>query len=458
MTEGGGAAGGGTDWLAETWTVLHPQLRDLLSARLEGRTLADIGRERRMTGERARQLIVKAHGRLLEAGDLHDGNWRARLRSSAVSPAVSRADIAGVLRVADHVAVDVFAQGAGLRNPRTWAGSTRHWWAVDATTLESVLRKVLREAPFRDERLDPVAAAAGVPLGVPIREILGHGGSPVIRADDGSWLRRRARGRDAAYLWLLERGEPSRADDLRAGIDTGSVASINEALRRDTRFVRLRPEGTWALTEWTHLKVTPYSNAVEAVVAVVTEEGPMTRQALFTRVAERYPVSAWRLRQCLLSSMIGTTREGLVDLVSRGATPIEESEPDRPENMAVDPEGKVYGVRLVVDKDVTRGSGVLVHSWLTWNLGLRQAPMSRVFATGGVLGPITVKRGTTGAQMSSLRRHVLEQGMALGCHCVVLFRVDDHTARVEHTCAADCPARGVADGERPSVSGVTPVA
>jgi hypothetical protein len=219
-----------------------------------------------------------------------------------------------------------------------------------------------------------------------------------------------------------------------------TAAAVREALRRDDRFRQIRPEGTWALAEWTHLRASSYASAVEAMVAVVTESGPLSPARLFARVTELYPVTPWRLKQCLLSDQLGETPEGLVDLVSRGARPFEEEEPARPDTMAV--EGEVLGVRIPVNRDILRGSGVSVHTWLTWRLGLRQAPMSRTFSTPGDHSPVVVRRGTSSAQLSSLRRHALELEVVDGCVLAVLLRLDNDTARVGHGCTPDtCPAR-----------------
>jgi hypothetical protein len=152
-------------------------------------------------------------------------------------------------------------------------------------------------------------------------------------------------------------------------------------------------------------------------------------------------VTLWRLHQCLLDDRVGITEDGLIELVARGATPIEESEPARPARMAVDPAGNVFGVRLTVDKDILRGSGVVVSSWLTWQLGMRQAPMVRTFSIAGHPTPIVLKRATSAAQISSLRVLVKENGMVGGCEFVLFLRTDDSTARIEHACTQHiCPA------------------
>lgn len=168
----------------------------------------------------------------------------------------------------------------------------------------------------------------------------------------------------------------------------------------------------------------------------------MSKDHLFARVAERYPVTAWRLQQCLSSDRIGVTPEGFVDLIARGAEPMEEPEPTQPKTMAVDPAGNVLGIRLTVDNDVLRGSGIVVNTWLTWTLGLHRAPMSKTFTIVGSDDVLTVRRGTSGAQISSLRQHVQALGTVYSCQLAVLLRVDDSTAQIMHVCPnGACPAR-----------------
>ena len=147
-------------------------------------------------------------------------------------------------------------------------------------------------------------------------------------------------------------------------------------MRRDPRFAQRRPEGTWVLSEWkTNTIIRYYANAVDAVVEVLEELGPLTLDQLSSETIQRYPVSAWRITQCLSSNQIGLTQDGRYDLTERGAIPIEESEPRKPDNIAES--GSVVGVRLPVTHDVMRGSGIGVNRWLTWRLGLRHAPSKR---------------------------------------------------------------------------------
>ncbi|MFJ6065421.1 sigma factor-like helix-turn-helix DNA-binding protein [Streptomyces tendae] len=429
------------DWLQAAFGALPARSRRMIEDRADGRTLRSIGEEHEVSRERVRQMLVKAQKHLCAVADAFVDDWHDRLITLTECSAVPQPEVAAALGVRDQVGVGPLLEAVGAEHPLTWAGRLHGWWTRSPGALEVLLRRGMEEAPLRGEDVAVTFAAAGVPDEVPLLDLLGHPDSPLVSGFGGTWLRRRARGRDAAYLFLLARGEPCRAEELLAPTGIKRKPAVAEALRRDERFVQLRLEGKWALAEWPHLNVTPYPNAVEAFVAVLTELGPLPKDALFVKVGERYPVTLWRLHQCLLDDRVGITEDGQIELVARGATPIEESEPTRPARMAVDPAGNVFGVRLTVDKDVLRGSGVVVSSWLTWQLGMRQAPMVRTFSIPGQPTPIVLKRATSAAQISSLRVLVQEHGMVGGCEFVLFLRTDDSTARIEHACTQHvCPA------------------
>ncbi|WP_371797796.1 sigma factor-like helix-turn-helix DNA-binding protein [Streptomyces albidoflavus] len=441
MAERGSAMARDDDWLQSAFAALPARSRRMIEDRADGKTLRSIGEEHEVSRERVRQMLVKAQKHLCAVADAFVDDWQDRLTTLTDCSAVPQSEVAAALGVRDQVGVGPLVEAVGAEHPLTWAGRLRGWWTRSPGALEVLLRRGMEEAPLRGEDVTVTFAAAGVPDEVPLLDLLGHPDSPLVSGFGGTWLRRRARGRDAAYLFLLASGEPCRAEELLAPTGIKRKPAVAEALRRDERFVQLRLEGKWALAEWPHLNVTPYPNAVEAFVAVLTELGPLPKDALFVKVGERYPVTLWRLHQCLLDDRVGITEDGQIELVARGATPIEESEPARPARMAVDPAGNVFGVRLTVDKDVLRGSGVVVSSWLTWQLGLRQAPMVRTFSVAGHPTPIVLKRATSAAQISSLRVLVQEHGMVGGCEFVLFLRTDDSTARIEHACTQHvCPA------------------
>jgi len=275
-----------------------------------------------------------------------------------------------------------------------------------------------------------------IPDTVPVELIMADDSSPLTKAATGAWVRRRAKGRDTAFLWLAEQGEPRPATEI-AEVTGSNPRAIAESFRRDKRFRQVRPEGTWALTDWPLPGVSQHTNALDVLVEVLSELGPMSRRALFTEVQRRYPVSYARMQQCLISDKIGVIQEDLFDLVERGARSIEETEPRCPSTVAVD--GQALGFRLPVTRDLKRGSGIIISPWITWYLGLRLAPMSKTFSSDQY-GEVTIRRGTSGAQISSLRGPAKAMGLALGCELAVVLNLDDSSVIIKHACASTgCP-------------------
>ncbi|MFH8991608.1 sigma factor-like helix-turn-helix DNA-binding protein [Streptomyces sp. NPDC017940] len=430
-------------WDSEVWSLLNERERDILARRHSGQSLSTIGAVHRVTRERARQILLKADQECAQLADMFGGSWRERVHGRLKSrPAVPDAELAdeigdfrgGVLRSS-------LLRAMGLTHPSSWAGELVELWTSNKEALGELIQKLLAQAPYHPGELEELALALGIPGGSPLEQILTHSRSPLVRSQDGAWLRRNARHRDAAYLWLSKQGEPRRVEDIRGAIRAKSDAAVREGLRRDERFILLRAERVWALVEWPLPQGSHHANALDAVIEVVTEHGPITRKALFAEVTQRYPVSPARLSQCLISSQLGRTPEDLIDLSERGAKPMEEKEPRRPGNMAVDPSGHVIGVRLSVDKEILRGSGLIVHSWLTWRLGLRLAPMTKTFTFDDGVGELRVSRNTSAAQLSSMRQRVLSLGMGFGCHFVTLLRLDASTVSIRHVCEEwACPA------------------
>ncbi|WP_424922528.1 RNA polymerase subunit sigma-70 [Streptomyces sp. wa53] len=434
---------------------LDDRERDMLTRRHAGEPLEPIGRSHGVSRERARQVMVVAEERVLSMADLLGGEWREEIAARCSSQGfVSEGSLAdewkdepsGVMR-------SILLRGIGFHECRTWAGTVAGLWASNEAALEPYMRELIARAPFRNGELRELASAQGIPDSVLLESILTHPRSPLTRGPAGAWVRRRAKGRDAAYLWLSDEGEPRRADTISVAIGGKGERAVAEALRRDDRFRLLRPEGIWALNEWSLPQAGSHINALDAMLDVLGEHGPLNRSELFALTARSYPVSAARLQQCLISDRIGMTSDGRIDLVERGAVPMEEKEPQRPSHMVTDGTGQVVGVRLRVDREILRGSGVIVNPWLTWHLGLRLAPMSRNFTMDDDSGVLIIRRNTSAAQLSSIRTQVVAAGMVQGCEVAVVLRLDLSTASIRHACASGSCAR-TTHGEQSTSAGL----
>ncbi|MGW3327077.1 sigma factor-like helix-turn-helix DNA-binding protein [Streptomyces virginiae] len=423
------------DWIVGAWQLLDERSRSMLTLRDDGLTLETIGKTHGITRERARQLIQSGESHLSDSADMAQPGWReAVLELVANTPAVSDTDLGEIIQDPAGVARRTLLRHVGLEEPKTWAGRLRGAWTDSPAALERLLSELLAQAPFHAYELRERAGALGIPHFVPIEDIAAAPRSPVTRGHQGGWIRRSAKHRDAAYLWLTEVGEPLRAESISMEIQSGGARALSEALRRDDRFRQIRPEGTWSLSDWPALQSAGHTNALDAMVAVLRRNGALGKRELFARVAKEYPVSYARLQQCLISDRIGLTIDGSIDLVENNARPMEEREPKKPDSIAAN--DSLMGIRLTVDKNMMRGSGIIVHPWLTWRMGLRLAPTSRVFSLKSGAGDLVARRMTSGAQISSLRPHILSAGMHVGCALIVLFNLNTESAEIQHRCTS----------------------
>lgn len=324
---------------------------------------------------------------------------------------------------------------AGFSPLRLWGWKQSEWWGKSADAAALAAKAIADRAPFEDSELEQYAEAQGFPEAFPKGEAFASPGSPIVSIPLG-WVRRRSKIADAAHLWLRSRTVPATADDISRAIGATSSRALAEVLRHSpARFFQVRPEGTWALTEWKQLNESfTYQDATEAVIAVVRELGPMTETHLVAATLRRYPVTTWRINQCLAHSSLGLTTDGRIDLVERGATPIPCPEPMQPPHIAE--AGIKVAIKLSINHEMLRGSGIGVHTWLTWRFGLHHYPSTMPFS--GTF-PVILRRHSSGASISSLRAAVHALGLSLGCLVVVLLDRESLSASILHGCNDSCP-------------------
>jgi len=436
---------GDYDWLLDSWRQLDDRTAEVLTRRLGAEGLADIGRTYGVTRERIRQLQLDGEEALLSAQQRHAPDLPDQLGSVlGEATAVPDSRLAAVLPTDAVTGRHALLRVLGAARPRAWSGDLHGWWTRHPGAFETRLRELAAMAPLTRVDAFDAAAALGLPEGLPLDKLLADPDSPLNPHATG-WVRRARVTRDAAYLWLRAEGSPRTASDIARAIG-GSERAVRERMRLDDSFAQVRPEGTWALVDWRVAGAdSRYASAVDVVVEVLREQGALTLDQLRLESQRRYPVTAWRIQQCLSSNLIGRTDSGLYDLAERGATPIEDQEPRQPDTIKTSPDGKLIGVSLTVDSDVLRGSGLGVNRWLTWYLGLRTAPSTRVFPYSDGPGELTVRRSISSSQISSLRVPVLALDAVEGCQVAVLINLTSGSASVRHTCPADgCPAVGEA--------------
>lgn len=427
-----------SDWLWLAWTALPQRQRTILGRRTAGDTLEDIGVDLGLSRERVRQLQKKATSDIVVAAATHGRELISRVALIlGDSPATEMDELVAELPSAPPDAQIVLLDILGVHHPRTWDGELAEWWTRVPEELDRRLRAVVELAPMSHSDLIGAFEQLGLRYSVPVTTLLASENSK-LRENNLGWYRPARISRDLAFLYLQLEGAPRTVAQI-AAVAGISEHAIRETMRREQAFAQVRPEGTWALVDW-HLPGSDnrYSNAEEAVVEVVRDRGPISLTELKREVVLRYPVTGWRINQCLSSAMIGLTPAGLYDLAERGATPIEDTEPRRPST--IKDQGQIVGVQLKVNHDLLRGSGIVVNRWLTWRLGLRLVPSLRSFRLSSG-GELTVKRGSSNSQISSLRTAVQPLGLVEGCKIALILNTENDAASIHHVCeSSSCPA------------------
>ncbi|MDR6437041.1 hypothetical protein J2790_002184 [Paenarthrobacter nicotinovorans] len=431
--------GFGGNWLDAAWESLSERNREILTWRARRETLNAIGTEFGLTRERIRQIESQGAKLLVRAQEIFDPNLPIKiLEYLGDQSAVPDDVIAALLGTRAPAAATILLKQLGVQPPVVRSGPLIGYWSANPKALDAQLKALTERFPLSNEEFGQTAHALNIPPAAPLGVIL----EKDYRAEltELGWVRANRGARDRAYLWLRQQGEPRTVLEI-ANVAGASEHATRETMRRDEAFAQVRPEGTWALTDWRVQGADQrYANAVDVLVEVLRDLGPLDYAELRAEIQKRYPVGEWRVAQCLSSNLIGRNAAGLYDLAERGAEPIEDAEPQRPKHIQAS--GNVVGVEVPVTHDVLRGSGIPVNRWLTWYLGLRTAPSTRYFALGNGDDELSVRRMTSNSQLSSLRAQALSLGVAEGCTLVLLLRLDSNTASLRHACTPElCPAR-----------------
>lgn len=426
----------------QAWLRLEARERAVLRQRAEGKQFRVIGAAFDFSRQRAHQMHTAAAEEFIRAVDTEAPAVRERIAELRAAAAVEETAVRS-LAPPDAEWIDVLIDLYGFVGARVWGGPVAGWFTARQDLLSQAFELLISVAPCDERTLEEALLATSLPRAL-VEAGLRLPSCPVMATSFG-WARRARLNRDSALLYLRAEAEPRESRDIAAALGNASqYRAISERLRTDPEFVQLRPEGTWALRDWNLQRDTlRYSDATEAVIDVLRELGPMSLERLRSETQARYPVSGWRVQQCLSRVEIGRTTDGLYDLAERGAMPIEDHEPARPEHVRLSDDGLLLGFSIVVDGELLRGSGLGIHRWVTWQLGLRNAPTARSFrAVEFPDESVTIRRGTSGSSVSSLRVAAGRLGVVIGCTLVVLLRTDVDTGEVHHVCpAGDCPAR-----------------
>jgi hypothetical protein len=422
-------------WAQET--IPEPGL-NVLMARVD-RTLDEIGRDLGVTRERVRQIEQKS-ARMFEAvvsdraPEMREA-WNVALRRSfAVSEAILLLPyIDGSGNVDAQLTLGRALLGRlGAKAPAPFdEWHVTGWWTFVPRRMAQVARELESLLPCTVADLDDALGQfPGFEADALIRFLSGGAAGFRFHPAAGVWVRAKAQDRDAVWLMLQDSGQPRNIDSLAERIGLRR-ASLGEALRRDDRFVQLRPTGLWALSIW-GMEQSPYSTVFEATHDVIDHLGPLTVGAILAEVRRRYPVSDGAILQCLSHRTIGRWPDGRFDLVSRGAPPIARREPERPADLDMSSDGSV-SLHQDVDPDVLRGSGLGISPYVTWALGLRTAPSHRTFNVGRV-GTLRVKYAIQGSTISSLRLFAELLGASPGCRLRITLNPNSDVATIALAC------------------------
>ena len=427
------------DSLGVVWYGLEHRHRTVLELRSAGHTLAHVGDRFGVTRERARQIEQSAEAALRAGVDAQLPHFREEVLAAIGAQAAVSVDVLGrTLRVRSTVALEALLGALEVERPQIWAGELAGWWTRSPGALDLLLRELAAQAPFPSVELRERVVAMGLADSLPVAELLSCEQSPLMysAAGGGGWVRRSSVRTDTAFLWLVGRTELPTSGAIAVALGWPSNRSVRQALGRDHRFLQLRPEGTWVVRGVATREGTwAYRSAVEALEDVLRERGPLSLDVLVEQTMARYPVRKSWIKECLSSGRVGHTREGLYDLVERGAVAVEDGEPRQPESVAEAPDGTI-DVRLRVDPRLLRGDAVRVSRWLTWRLGLRQTPSSQRFDLQGLEGEreVVLHRRAGASALSSLRAAAHSLDVVAGCEIVVQLRPKLGTADIRHSC------------------------
>lgn len=320
------------DWLGDAWWALNDRYRDVLTRRLGGQSLAHIGGVYGVSTARVQQLQGSAQRHLLVAQARHAPDLVDQLAVVVGNyAAVPDGAVAALIPTGAGPARHALLRAHGLTLPRTWSGTLVGWWTQHPTRLDLLLRELGALAPVGGEDLVVVAAAIGLPAGLPLTELLDAPRSPLTWHSTG-WVRRHHLTRDTAYLWLQAEGKARTVADI-ALITNTAENTVRERMRRDDAFTQVQGEGTWALAEWDLPgNDTRYATATDIVVGVLRDHGPLTlpQLQLHAEAVTRCALSVVRLRQGLGSTLVGLTTDGRYDLVKAAPPASPASNPPSP--------------------------------------------------------------------------------------------------------------------------------
>lgn len=414
------------DWASD----LSDRDRRIISRHMDNKkiTLTSIGAELGLTRERIRQIDNAARKEFLKNTTPVDAEFHDWLRRKAGEASV--------------VFFDDVLQCLSPESAHPWGSLVLVLWlrqlgweAIDDRQLYWSIRRSLVKVIDEIEPTGPVeidsflsiSSSRGIPDG--LIEVFQFSFGSLIKVGT-HFVREKEEKTDRVHLFLLSK-RTAQTEEIMEHLGSPTKHSLEGFLRRKPEFVRLgRSRGGWGLAST--FNSPKFRSALPAVLSILESEGPQDYSALVQKMAKLHPVSIWRLNQVLEDHQIGSTRDGKIGLVRQGAVKTE-SAPNRPVNMSKS--GAITGVTMTVDQELMRGSGLSVHKWMGWSLGLKHPPESMTFRPDDPEDDLLVVRRTgSGTSMTTLRHEVSRRGLNVGCRIALLVNVESLTWNLRHAC------------------------
>ncbi len=409
-----------------SWEHLGKRDKYVLEQRHSGKTLESVGRELDLTRERVRQLQVAANkkfiSRLKHSWDGWD-DWSEKINDTFTI--VNLHDLS-VEFCDGNAAVDFLSM---VFKYLGWKPQKirQEWWVQDLDVAAKAVSGLVFNEPVRRSEWTIYLSESGLPDRY-VQYLIDEGLLPLETFQDYI-IRSKYRRRDKAHVYLLEHA-PAHINKIADALGEKSTRPLDAFMERQDVFTKVFPGGKWSLTEFADVK---YKRAIDAVIDILSDHGPLTQRELDKYMSDEYPVSPARIQQCLTDFRIGKMPDGKIWLVEHGAAKKDEPEPEQPTHMHCS--GHIIGIRRQIDGDTVRGSGLMDNRWLAWKLGLHSTPMKKIFVGANGLPEMSVTRAGSNCQLSAIREAVSGRGLALGCSVVIILDMGNTTWDLKHTCS-----------------------
>lgn len=404
--------------IRQAWWSLSEQQRHVLVRRASSDTFREISGVLGVTRQRVQQIYASAQTKLRKN--------TARLQPNFFQSHAGSYGPLGELNLAESIEGFVDKSVAKIALPEILATNgyaslceESEWWLLHRDKAVAELSELQFQEPLSQREWEAHIDT----LKLSMRILSDRTTLKFAHLDyfEGYLINMKQARKQRAHVLLLLHDRLS-ASEMCSLLGEPSKRALDAFLARHSIFIKLRPSGLWALSDRAE---NVYVTAIEAVLDVLTNEGPLTRVDLIKRVQSVFDVSHGRIDQCLTDYRIGKLGDGSIDLIERGAEKEVEPEPNCPSSISSS--GAIVGVRRRVDKDTIRGSGLMESRWLAWKLGLHSTPMKRIFDGKGNLPSIYVSRAGGNSQISSLREPVENLGLNLGDEFVLMLDIESDT-------------------------------